>query len=171
MTQFEMVEKLCEKANVTYEEAKAALEAANWDLLDAIVFLEQEGKVKKSTSHHSTQSEPIEEEEAPKTVPLRVQIRKLWQLFLKLLRIGNVNHLVVSHNGKQVFSLPVTVVAILLICSCMGVLVAIAISLFFGVRYSFKGEHLGKESVNNVMQKATDVAEQVKESIEDEIRK
>jgi len=171
MTHFEMVEKLCEKANVTYEEAKTALEATDWDLLDAVVFLEQEGKVKKSTSHHSTQSEPVEEEEPPKTIPLRAQLKKLWQLFLKLIAIGNQNHLVVSHKGNQVFSLPVTVVVVLLICSCMGVLVAVGVSLFFGVRYSFKGEHLGKESVNNVMQKATDMAEHVKESFEEEIKK
>jgi len=170
MTHFEMVEKLCEKANVTYEEAKAALEATDWDLLDAVVFLEKEGKVTKSTSHHSTQSEPAEEEEPPKTVPLRAQLRKLWGLFLKLVRIGNVNHLVISHKGKQVFSLPVTVVVVLMICSCMGVLAALAISLFFGVRYSFKGEHLGKESVNNAMQKASEVAEQVKESVEQELK-
>lgn len=171
MTNFEMVEKLCEKANVTYEEAKAALEAANWDLLDAVVFLEQEGKINKTSSHHSTQAEPVEEEEPPKNPPLRTTLRKLWALFLKLIRIGNENHLVVSHNGKQVFSLPVTVVAILMIISCMTVLFAVVVSLFFGVRYSFKGEHLGTDSVNSVMQKASDVAEQVKESIEDELKK
>ena len=171
MTQFEMVEKLCEKANVTYEEAKAALEAADWDLLDAVVYLEQEGKIKKSTAQHSTQSEPAEEEEPPKAVPLRTQIRKLWKLFLKLIRIGNENHLVVSHKGKQVFTLPVTVVVVLLICSHIGALVAVGVSLFFGVRYSFKGEHLGKESVNNAMQKATDMAEQVKESLGEELKK
>ncbi|MBR6766340.1 MAG: DUF4342 domain-containing protein [Clostridia bacterium] len=171
MTQFEMVEKLCEKANVSYEEAKAALEAANWDLLDAVVFLEQEGKIKKSSAQHSTQAVPAEEEEPPKAVPLRAQIRKLWQLFLKLVAIGNQNHLVVSHKGKQVFSLPVTVVVILMICSFMGVLVAVGVSLFFGVRYSFKGEQLGKENVNNAMQKATDMAEQVKESFEEELKK
>ena len=37
MTNLEMVETLREKANVSYEEAKAALEASNWDLLDAIL--------------------------------------------------------------------------------------------------------------------------------------
>ena len=46
MDHFEMVEKLRTKANVTYEEAKAALEASDWDILDALVLLESEGKVK-----------------------------------------------------------------------------------------------------------------------------
>ena len=45
MTNFEMVEILRDKANVSYEEAKAALENSNWDLLDAMLLLEKEGKV------------------------------------------------------------------------------------------------------------------------------
>jgi len=48
-----MVETLREKANVSYEEAKAALEASNWDLLDAIVLLEGEGKIPTETSTYS----------------------------------------------------------------------------------------------------------------------
>ena len=34
MDNFEKVEKLREHANVTYEEAKEALENSNWDILD-----------------------------------------------------------------------------------------------------------------------------------------
>ena len=45
MDHFEMVEKLRTKANVSYEEAKAALEKTDWDVLDALVLLEGEGKV------------------------------------------------------------------------------------------------------------------------------
>ena len=40
MDRFEMTDKLSQKANVSYEEAKAALEASNWDLLDAMILLE-----------------------------------------------------------------------------------------------------------------------------------
>lgn len=45
MTNLEKVEKLKEKAKVSYEEAKDALEACEWDMLDAIVKLEREGKI------------------------------------------------------------------------------------------------------------------------------
>ena len=45
MDHYEMVENLRTKANVTYEEAKAALEASDWNMLDALVLLEGEGKV------------------------------------------------------------------------------------------------------------------------------
>ena len=40
MEHFEMVEKLRQKANVSYEEAKDALEKCDWDMLDALVLLD-----------------------------------------------------------------------------------------------------------------------------------
>ena len=46
MDQLEKVEKLREKTGVSYEDAKNALEACGYDLLDAIVYLEKLGKVK-----------------------------------------------------------------------------------------------------------------------------
>ena len=48
MDMFEKVEKLREKANVSYEEAKEALERSNGDILDAMILLEKEGKTKKA---------------------------------------------------------------------------------------------------------------------------
>ena len=47
MEMIEKVERLREKADVTYEEAKAALEQTDGDLLDAMVLLERQGKVKE----------------------------------------------------------------------------------------------------------------------------
>ena len=51
MDHLEMVEKLREKANVTYDEARTALEVCNWDLLDALLLLENEGKLNLSLIH------------------------------------------------------------------------------------------------------------------------
>ncbi len=46
MDNLEKVEKLREKTGVSYEEAKQALEACNYDVLDALIYLEKKGKVK-----------------------------------------------------------------------------------------------------------------------------
>ena len=46
MDNFEKVERLVEKANVSFEDAKAALDEANGDLLDAMIILEKRGKGK-----------------------------------------------------------------------------------------------------------------------------
>ena len=44
MNEFEMIEKLVEKENVSFEEARDALNAAGGDLIDAIVYLERKAK-------------------------------------------------------------------------------------------------------------------------------
>jgi len=167
MTNFEMVETLREKAKVSYEEAKAALEASNWDLLDAILLLESEGKIPPETASYSTRAEELPPEEEPqKHKGFHEGMKWLGRTFGKLLRIGNTNQLCVSRNDKELFSLPVTVFVILILCSVWTILFAMLFSLFFGVRYSFRGPDLGKESINRVMDKASDMAENVKEEFQ-----
>ena len=46
MDRLEQIERLRAKANVSYEEAKQAYEAANGDLLEAVIMLERQGKIK-----------------------------------------------------------------------------------------------------------------------------
>lgn len=163
MTNFEMVETLREKANVSYEEARAALEASNWDLLDAILLLESEGKITPETSSYSTRAEELPPEEEQRSHRgFHDGMRWLARSLGKLLRIGNTNSLVVARNGKELFTLPVTVFAILLLCSVWTILIAMVVSLFFGVRYAFAGPNLGKDSINRVMDRAGDMAENVK---------
>ena len=58
MDQLEKVEKIREKTGVTYEEAKAALDAAGGDVLDALVYLESQGKIKEpEVSVYTTKEE------------------------------------------------------------------------------------------------------------------
>lgn len=47
MERNEMIEVLMEKGKVSREEAQAALENCDWDLLDSIIYLERKEKVKK----------------------------------------------------------------------------------------------------------------------------
>lgn len=164
MTNFEMVEILREKTRVSYEEAKAALEASNWDLLDAALLLESEGKIAPETASYSTRTEELPPEEEPeKHKGFRDGVRWMACAFKKLLHIGNTNQLTVSRYDKELFSLPVTVFAVLLLCSIWTILIAMFISLFFGVRYAFRGPDLGKDSINRVMDKAGDMAKNAKE--------
>ena len=170
MTNFEMVELLREKANISYEEAKTALELANWDLLDAMLVLEREGKVSSSGGSYSTKDEEVKDDEGKQKKHnggegLRGTLRWLGQTLAKLIRIGNENSLIVWRKGEELFALPVTVCVVLLMCSVGTVLFALAVGLFCGLRYSFRGPNLGKESINNAMNRAADAAESVKNEI------
>lgn len=164
MTNLEMVEALREKAGVSYEEAKNALEQSNWDMLDAILLLEREGKVNLSGGSYSTKPEEEQPEGEPRRHrEVRNAFRWLGQTFRKLVGIGNANSLVISRKGEKLFSLPVTAFAILLICLFKYLVVAMVVGLFCGLRYSFQGPNLGKKSINDAMDRAATVAENVKE--------
>ena len=70
----ELVERLREKADVSYEEAKAALEEAGGSLLDALILLERRGRIPAGaprgaayTTRPGGQGEP--EGEAPPEAP------------------------------------------------------------------------------------------------------
>ena len=62
MDRFELVEKLVKSTGVSYADAKTALEASNWDLLDAAVWLENNGKTEGKTSHYTTNPGQKEEQ-------------------------------------------------------------------------------------------------------------
>jgi len=171
MDRIAMVEKLREKAGVSYEEAKATLEKSDWDLLDAIVLLEQEGKVKEAA--FSTKREEPKEEQSNTAEGEESTRGESFDRFLKFLgRIihkGNTNHMHIMHEGKKKFSLPITIVVLLLIIPPIGgaMLVGGIVSLFFGVRYRFVGPDIGKTGVNKVMDKAANAADAVKEEFKD----
>lgn len=169
MTNFEMVEKLRQTADVSFEEAQAALEKSNWDLLDAVLLLEKEGKIPLSGGSYSTRAETPEPEEEKNghrgPGELRRCIRWLGKTLRRLIRIGNTNSLKVCRKGEEMFTLPVTVCAILLLCSLSTVLIIMAVGLFCGFRYSFIGPNLGKDGINNAMNKAAEMAENVKDEI------
>ena len=65
MENIQKIDQLVSKAGCSYEDAKAALEACGWDMIDAIVSLEREGKVKKVNEEESGMAvqyaeEPVE---------------------------------------------------------------------------------------------------------------
>ena len=169
MDRIEMVERLREKAGVSYEEAKAALEASDWDLLDAVVMLEKEGKVRDAG--YSTKR-ATSDEQAPQTGKEKKPKGEGFERFMawlsRVIHKGNTNSLVVMRNNERKFGLPVTAFALLLVFAFYFTIPLLIISLFFGFHYKFVGPDLGKDSINNVMHKATQAAESIKEEFKED---
>ena len=121
MEMMEKVERLREKANVTYEEAKAALEETGGDLLDAVVLLERQGKVKEpAQSTFSTEYEEQKDyikvrdkvEEQEKSAPSLG--RTIGGLFRGLIRFIKKTTFIVTRGEDTVFTMPTLVFALLL---------------------------------------------------------
>ena len=173
MDKLEMVERLRERANLSYEEAAKALEEANGDLLDAMVILEKQGKTKApEQSAYSTSYEeqkeytPVKDqlivaEQAQKEKKPRGKIMEEIKRFFRILRD---NSLIVSRHKKEFIRLPLWLLAIVLLVTGLWkpAIIVIIISLFFQVRYSFSGKDQMPKA-NEFMEKAGDAAEHVKE--------
>ena len=167
MDEFEKIEKLRTRANVTYEEAKAALAEANGDLLDAMIVLEKEGKVAKPEQQvHSTE---YTREPGYEMVPVgdgkdcgESFGTKFKEIVKKVIDYLSNNHMKVSHHDEQVIDLPLWTAVLILVLCWWFVLVLIVVSLFFDWNYKFYGKN-NLQGANNVMDKAKETAEQVKE--------
>lgn len=169
MDQLEKVEKLRQRANVTYEDAKNALEACQWDMLDAMVYLEKLGKVKEpgqtvySTSYDAqTQYVSVVDKVNEQKESGESCLKKLARLFKKAWQKGNDNDFCVFHKDEEIIRVPVWVFVLALLFAWHVILIVMVVSLFFDCRYSFVGkDDLSK--VNQFMSKANNLAEKAKE--------
>ena len=64
MDALEKVETIRTKCNVSYTDAKAALDAADGNVLGAIIWLESQGKTQTTSAHAATESAPVDEPSA-----------------------------------------------------------------------------------------------------------
>ena len=180
MATLEQVEKLREKANVSFEEARAALDACNGDLLEAIIYLEKQGKVNPPAgggyynSYYTGQDgAPGQDAGGPQAnghcgTSFREGAGKFGRFLARMFQIGNSNALEARKNGEALFACPVTALVLLLIFFFWIVVPLFILSLFFGFRYRFIGPELGTEPVNRVMDGASDTADDIKNNFRNE---
>lgn len=182
MTTLENVEKICAMANISYEEAKAVLDAANGDLLEAVISLEKQGQIQAPNGGGYFNSEKTaDSKEVPPHANANenhhnnnksensfgASVKKAGQFLLKVIHKGNINSFEV-YNGREVkASFPVTVLALLTIFAFWVTIPLIIIGLFFNLRYRFMGPDFTSNTINNAMNSAADAAENLKKSIND----
>ena len=166
MTHYEMAEKLAEKMNVTLEEAKTALEACEWEMLDAALMLEKEHGAANERAY-STRPDPEEERSRREEAKERRRgvVNGLGEMLRSAVNMGNRNRFEVRKNDETVLEMPVLVLVLLMLFAFWVCVPLLVIGLFAGFRYSFSGEELGRDSVNSAMDKAAEMAEKVKEEV------
>jgi len=165
------VEMLREKTGCTYADAKAAAEMSGDDLLDALCWLEQNGKTQVLGASCSTadreppREDPQPEETPKKDGPFVRGCKDLWQGIQDLFHWANRNQLVMKNRkGERELGIPLTVVVLILVLAFWISLALVIVALFCGMRFSFEGP-MATEDLNDAMGRATDFAEGVKEEV------
>lgn len=158
MERLEMVEKLKAKAGISYEEARNVLEESNWDLLNAMIILENRGNFQQTE-----QKEEKPMESTKKTFDKEAAeswFVKVGNWLKDLVDKGNRNHILVKKNGRQVMEIPLTVAVLLLILLHGFTMFVLFISLILGYRYAFRSDKenaMEKQQIKDASQAAEDI--------------
>lgn len=139
MEHMEMITKLHEKANISYEDARDALERSGWDMLEALSILEREGKIGPLTSSISTVEDTSQYEEVKATASGEYSganrfAAKLKELLSKLM----TNSFIVRRDGKEILSLPLLIAAIIALAMPWWVVIGLVIGFFMSCSYAIE---------------------------------
>lgn len=145
----EMAERLSAKMHITLEDAKASLEAADWNALTATHLLEQEMFRRKQALNAVAEAsaEAIEDDapaaaEAPAEAEAQASdkakdaLKKLGHGAKNLIKQGNRHRFAIRKGDEQLLEMPVTALALLLLGSFGTCAFLMAAGLLAGCRYS-----------------------------------
>jgi len=172
MDRFELVEKLVKSTGVSFEEAKIALESSNWDILDAAVWLERNGKTETRTGHFSTDPEQQAQQQTAEQQNRQQyenprgsaasQGRNRSVLHSIITRIKGIlayNELVIcKQNGEIFLELPIWLFVVLLIVAFWPTVIVLVLVFILGFRFRLHGPDLGNDMINNVLNRAENAA-------------
>jgi len=175
MEMLEKVELVRAKTGVSYQDAKEALEACAYDVLDAIIWLENAGKADVRTASYETTSnstytqvsspEMQEAQEEYQRTSKKTKVGEVfanfWAEFRKVIRAGIDMTFIAERNGQSVVSVPLIIVVFGILFWGASIWLLI-IGLFFGFRYRIEGASPLTIDVNDAMDKAADAAESIK---------
>lgn len=176
MTRLEMVEKIREKTGVTYDEAREALEKANWDMLDAIVNVERmtgsSGVVYATIEEEQPKTEYTTVSETAPVVKKRVvRHRNTGELGDKIaaalkwlggwIKKGEETHVEVTRKDEPILSLSLTSTILLFLLTWIVPVVLIVVGLFTGYRFRVTGNSLFSKAASAAANKAGEKAEEL----------
>lgn len=175
MDRFEKAQKVCEATGVSFDDARTALDECAYDVLDAIVWLERQGKVDRHTASYTTATAAgagsfademsqaqNDYERATKKGSFSKTLNRIMDGLRRLCKKGLDTSFVVTRQSRQLVSIPVLVLVILMLLFFWWMVPAIIIGLFFDCKYRFEGFDHAIIDVNDIAERASEGASALK---------
>lgn len=174
----EQVERLREKAGVSYAQAKQALERSGGNLLDALIDLEETGAIPRQADRRCTTASQrghsaVREDVPPsaaQTADEEERARPQAGFFRRLRYLLVDNELEIWRKDLPFTSIPVLILILLFFVAPWITLPLLILGLFFGFRYRLVGPDLERESINSVMEDVADTADRLGRHVAEELR-
>ncbi|MCX0410954.1 UBA domain-containing protein [Clostridium perfringens] len=174
MEKLKLVDKLKNKANISYEEAKDVLEKSNWDMLEAMLYLEAHGKVKKpSISIFYTNESKESYNENREEVNLKKDTNEnnfenknsfegVFEAICKAIDTCNNIFIEIIRNSRVILKIPFTVLIVLLFFAFWIVIPLMIIGLFFNMEFLVSSKKIDVDKINKVFKETSKVVKDVK---------
>lgn len=175
MERNEMVEILIEKAKVSYKEAEESLEKCNWDMLDAVIYLERKRKLENNVTiieaEETKEESKKDKKHEKKSGGIGEVISRIFKFIGKIISKGNKSYLEIKKEDEKPIKISLTISAILTIVAFWPVLILIVIGLFCGYKYSITGNDIKSDGVNDILDKVSESAYNIKDDFKDVYKK
>jgi len=146
----EQIDELRKRANVSYEDAKNALELSAGNLIEALVYLEKQNKIKPEETLCSE--------------------NKFFKKIKKLIKKGNETKLIVKKDDIVVLNISVTVSIIITIAATPLVIAAIILALATNHKIRIQKKNHEDFEVNKIFDKMSVAVNKVTTKITEEMK-
>lgn len=176
----ETIRRLQELAGVAEEQARAALEAAKGELLDALLWLQENGIIpdagvgrystasgcgEREQAGSMTQSRQTrqQEEETSERMPRDFpgMVRWVWHFL-----VNNRLEVYKKYDPARVIQCPIGALIALVAIAWFVVAVCLIVGIFMGWRYRLAGPQLGSRRINDVVSRLDDSLERIRDEID-----
>lgn len=167
-----MIEILMGKANISRIEAEEALEKSDWDLLDAIFYLEKMGKFEdRNTTIIEVKEKDNEikenQKKEDKSGGVGEIVGRIFKFIGKMIKKGNENYFEIRKENEKPIKVSLTISALLLVLFFWAVAILLVVGLFCGYRYSMSGPNMNCNGVNDVLEKVSESADNIKKDFKE----
>ena len=172
MDDLEKVETIRAKCNVSYTDAKAALDATDGNVLDAIIWLESQGKTQTTSapvdgpSAEMVAAQAAYEKSSEKT-DFSKKMDSVWEYLKKLFRLSLDTKFIATRRDAIILNIPI-LIPIVALFAWGATIWLMLIGLFFGMRYRIDSDGDVPGSINNLMNHAADAADDIKQNLNDD---
>lgn len=129
----EQIDSLRKRANVSYQDAKEALEKYEGDIVEALVYLEKEKKVKASKKAEGRGD--------------------FWERIKGIIRKGNKTKLQIKNENRVVLNIPITLAIIITVFATHITILGLVIALLTKHKIRIEKANGGDIEVNKVFDK------------------
>lgn len=177
MDRSELIDRLINKTGISREEAESTLEKCQWDMLDAMVSLEKQGRIQGpevSVFYTGALEGSIEGDEKALIQPVNVKKEKayngVFEFVCHVIDMGNNIFIALCKGERTFLRIPLTVLVLLLCFTFWVIIPLVVVALFMDFHFVVASVKVNTDGVNRVIGKVEGAVVKIKEGFKGSVK-